>query len=125
LTSFDPVMVDIQKYWSGTCSRCADSYSTYSYAELSGLIEEIRDFGDTSVMRDPERESIYVLETHQLSSPNELLHANNIGQYCRDYGQVDANDNWYTNVGYSIHVLRSGVSPSVNYRSVNMHVHDS
>lgn len=43
LTSFDPVMVDIQKYWSGTCNQRADSYLTLSCAELSELIQGIRD----------------------------------------------------------------------------------
>lgn len=99
---------------------------TYSNVELSGLIEGIRDFGDTSVMRDPESEDQYTGNTSTLFDQRSSCLLIILNWCSRDHGQVDANDNWYTrNMGYSIHVLRSGVSPSVNYRSVNMHVHDS
>jgi len=50
LTSFDPVMVDIQKYWGGTCSQRADSYLTYvivcrivrTYSRDSGFADTSR-----------------------------------------------------------------------------------
>lgn len=51
LTSFDPLIVDIQKYWGETCNWRADSYAVRMY-ELSGLMKRIRDFREMRVQRE-------------------------------------------------------------------------
>lgn len=76
LTSFDPLIVDIQKYWSGTCNWRADSYAVRMY-ELSGLMKGIRDFREMRVQREIRQR--YRIDIRNVSNcVRELSFANNI-----------------------------------------------
>lgn len=64
-------------------------------------------------MRNLERESIY-LHTETLRPTSSCLLIILNGILAISHGQVDANDNWYTE--YSIHVLRPGVVDELSER---------